>query len=671
MITYSATPNPLMPGYIDITMPTRIPERDAEAIKNVAAEAECQAITHQGSGPDAGVEVPEFPRGEEVSLEDKKQIKLQDLDASNRVPVEESEIIFLTELIGQIKSKPAADVAKGGAVFSFERSGRLFESFVVKGLGVAKYTFKEVDVEEEGCRPYADLAIAKEYEEHITTLMGVDKPDLEVEQRVAANILLASGGNIESHPGGFWPGVRDVAQRELWRVPGLASLTRAQISQSPDDVLAQSDPNLLAMLKIVRACLSQSAANPWHQAARNEFAAHSVYEYIDADVFLALDKNGKVIAFRLKDAFTYLFDVSVQARVTQALDTYTTLHPIPAPDETHGLHHHDWVSRVRPDLNPRSNPNSDTVKCGTWTIGMQSASQDPSSDDPPCEVLDIAYRGSDEDNKQLRHVRLSVLGSCTAVADYYLDLLDPDLRKQLVKVSEAVYRHHPRSPNLVFKTRPDEEPFTYRSVGINTKRYEDDAKDEGSWERGLGATIPLGHFEGGDLLLRELGVRVSCPPGSIQILRNNELRYSTTAFSGKRFEVSHYTPEGVHRWAEDRMADQLSWGEAEGLDEMLMNTYFDDTDDHQQQAQEGDDDTQEAFTGQDQGQPQFSNIPEFNYQVYAPSVNSNPSEEKTKEEDMNWHEHLRKVAERVNKWMEDVPSELPDERPLEDDYYDY
>ncbi|KAI6085631.1 hypothetical protein F4821DRAFT_260766 [Hypoxylon rubiginosum] len=100
----------------------------------------------------AGVEVPEFPRGEQVSLEDKKQIKLQDLDASNRVPVEDSDIIFLTEFIGEIKSKPAADVAKGGVVFSFERSGRLFESFAVNSLSVARYTSKETDVEKEGYR---------------------------------------------------------------------------------------------------------------------------------------------------------------------------------------------------------------------------------------------------------------------------------------------------------------------------------------------------------------------------------------------------------------------------------------------------------------------------------------------------------------------------------------
>ncbi|KAI1769673.1 hypothetical protein GGR53DRAFT_461390 [Hypoxylon sp. FL1150] len=571
-------------------MPTRSPEKDAKALHRAVAEAEAgeQGAAGLASDQDAGVEVPEFPRGN-ISLGDKTLIELQDLDASNRVAVEEPRIIAITEDIGRIQSKAAEQIADG-AVFSNERNGRLIETFQVRGRTVARITLRDADVDKEGCRrPYGDLEVCKFNERHITTMMGRGQPELDVEQWAAAHLLLASGGDIDAHPGRFWARARDVAQQELWRVPALATLMRAQIDATPDDVLARSDPNLLAMLGKVRACLSQPAPNPWHQAARDEFAAANfVYDHITADIFMALDNYGKVIAFAMKDAICEVRDLKDQWRMTIAMQSYTLLHPLPTPDKIqNGLHHADWISRIRRDLDPQNHPQG--AKCGTWTIGMESGARNPSADHLPCEVLDFAYRGSPSKLRQLRHVRHSVLGPCTAVADYFLALLDPDLRKQLVRASEAVNRHHPRSPYLVFKTLPDDEPYTLRTIGVNTKRYEGDLRDEGAWERGLGALVPLGDFEGGDLLLRELGVRVQCPPGSLQLLRNGELRYSTTPFSGWRYEVSQQTPEGVRRWAEDRMADQLSWGDAE-VDPLLMDMYFANTDDdqpaHQQQQQQ-------------------------------------------------------------------------------------
>ncbi|KAI6080904.1 hypothetical protein F4821DRAFT_265424 [Hypoxylon rubiginosum] len=136
-------------------------------------------------------------------------------------------------------------------------------------------------------------------------------------------------------------------------------------------------------------------------AERDEFATfYFVYEYIDADVFTALDKNDKVIAFRasyrqhirlarlgpqadsqdeellvvcaifedldatelvasLASSYPIVVTITDKLKLTDhfaVLDhhnrtiaqilkrfTFPALHPISAPDKTNGLHHNNWV----------------------------------------------------------------------------------------------------------------------------------------------------------------------------------------------------------------------------------------------------------------------------------------------------------------------------------------
>ncbi|KAI4870638.1 hypothetical protein F4820DRAFT_402855 [Hypoxylon rubiginosum] len=591
----SSSPTFIQPG--QVIGPARTLLNDMRALKRTSIEGEASRLALRGIGLGTGIEVPQFSGGG-TGLEKHIPIPIDDITFSCRVPVEHPSVISLTADIANMKTKPAAEIADDGAVEYSEKSGRIIEKFYLRNCSVTKVTLKDADILKDGSRPYGDLAISKDYEDLVTAGMGRGKPALDVEQMVAANVILATGGNIGSHPDGYWARARDLAQQQLWLLPNLEAYIRQYIDSTSDDDLLAADGTLYVLLCTLRNWMGAPAFNPYYQAERDDHASsEGLYEKIDSDIFMAVDKNGEVIAFSIKEAFEELVGMVTRMRVTQALDSYKSLQPVPALDKTrYALHYADWLDRYNPDLEALLNfspaePSSPPAapKCGTYTIGLQSATNDPDDPHEPCEVLDIAYRGTTADEKQLRHVRLSVLGPCTAVADFYLDILDPDLRKACVRVTDTVEKHHSRARELCFRTRPGEDPFALRSVNINTKRYEQDPKVEGRpWERGLGAFAVLGHFIGGDLLLRELGLQVACPPGSMQIFRNGELRHSTMPFVGKRFEISHQTPEGVRRWAEDTMSEQLSWGDAaaDGMDPFPWDAFFEKSEAEQPQAGE-------------------------------------------------------------------------------------
>ncbi|KAI1780971.1 hypothetical protein F4818DRAFT_22119 [Hypoxylon cercidicola] len=546
------------PGHVINLM--RTAPNDSKALERAAAEKEsCFSLQE-----DTSLEVPLFSGGGTGSQVE-PMIDASDVKAAVRVRYMDPAVMSLTEDITAIKTQAAADIADGGVVATTEGSGYIIETFCVNDQSVAKFTLTDTDAK-EGRRPYSSLEFHQQHEDYLTSAMGRGKPPLEVEQWIAAMIILALGGETGARPHGYWAKARDLAQQQLWLIPGLETTARHLIHlASLNNTIASTDPNLFAMVGIVRKCLPTPAFNPYYQAARDSFAvAVGFYQRLDQDIFMALDKNGEVIAFVIKDAFRDLVGIRKQMRITQALDSYSSLQPVPAPDKTrHALHWANWLGRLRPDLD-RRHPLADphAAKSGTYHIGVQSPTASPDGRYEPCELLDLAYQGSEERAKELHYVRHNTLGTTTVVADFYLNLVDAELRKEYVRVTETVEKKHHRGKNLKFKTRLGDEPFALRAIGINTKRYEqEDAETEGAWEHGLTAYATFGHFQGGDLLLRELGIQVACPPLSIQILRSRELRHSTTPYQGKRIEISHQTPEGVRRWARNHMSEEPELGD--------------------------------------------------------------------------------------------------------------
>ncbi|RYP28019.1 hypothetical protein DL767_007419 [Monosporascus sp. MG133] len=98
----------------------------------------------------------------------------------------------------------------------------------------------------------------------------------------------------------------------------------------------------------------------------------------DADFVMVLDKAANVIAFQCADAFRKFLTKSVEKKVTESLEIFSSRQPIPFPDMTrHGRHWIDWLVKNSklgfqgPENEPR------LAKSGVYHSGARCRSGDP------------------------------------------------------------------------------------------------------------------------------------------------------------------------------------------------------------------------------------------------------------------------------------------------------
>ncbi|KAI0124474.1 hypothetical protein F4776DRAFT_203061 [Hypoxylon sp. NC0597] len=462
-----------------------------------------------------------FPRDRSLTLED--------FEDETHIDMDEPFIIQLGKDIVNIKTKSAKEIADVGTVQTDTKHGRIVETFRVNGRTVTKAIFEDADVYGKEKKAYSDLRVSKEFEKEINKKMGV-KPPLEIEQWVATRVLLSAGGQIGGATEDYWRKTRDLAQQHLFLDENLEAKARKEIKSGS---LIANDPIFAAILDIVKKCLSRSSFNPYHQAQRDDFAlSQNMFHLVQTDIFIALD-----------------------GKVAQSLETYSTLQPVPLPDMTrHGLHWVDWLIR-RPDLdfrNPENDPRK--AKSGVYHIGGRCSADDPHGTRKPVPSKDLVARVEDgfgHASEQMANLQFSAFGACTEVVRFFFQLLDPRLLDEYVRVANEIGRQR----CAFFETRRRDDPFVMRAALVNLMTNEH--KDQGDWHYGFAGLVSVGEFQGGDLLLRELGLRIKSPPGCVQLIRGRELRHSITRWSGRRFVVVNVTHEPVRRYALRKLGEDV------------------------------------------------------------------------------------------------------------------
>ena len=148
-------------------------------------------------------------------------------------------------------------------------------------------------------------------------------------------------------------------------------------------------------------------------------------------------------------------------------------------------------------------------------------------------------------SQQFSIFRYSALGACTELSAFFLKLLEPKIFENYLKVTQAVQELH--DPELNAATRRKDEPFHMRALLVNMMTNEH--KDPSDWNKGFAAFLPVGKYEGGDIMFRELGIRIKSRPGCVQLFRGHELRHSITKWTGRRFCVVQANHGAVKRWA--------------------------------------------------------------------------------------------------------------------------
>jgi hypothetical protein len=140
---------------------------------------------------------------------------------------------------------------------------------------------------------------------------------------------------------------------------------------------------------------------------------------------------------------------------------------------------------------------------------------------------------------------------------------------------EEVAREVAKLENIRFQTRRDIDPFVTKAILVNLHTTEH--KDMSDWNRGFAALVPLGNFQGGNLLIRQLGLRIEGPSGCAQFMRK-ELFHSIAKWTGRRFVVVNVTHQAVRKFAENKMK-KASLGIALSSDEGRKRAREDSGDD--------------------------------------------------------------------------------------------
>ncbi|KAI0480739.1 hypothetical protein GGR56DRAFT_671825 [Xylariaceae sp. FL0804] len=458
--------------------------------------------------------------------------------------IEESHpyVVGLRQDISDILAKPAKEVADEGEVKQVRDFERLVEIFKVHGRPVIKVTIEGCDVREPS---YATLKISKDFESRITSEIG-EKPDLQIVQWVATHILLRRAGQIGGRTTDYWKRLTDLARQQLHVNTQLETEVRQQMKSSE----YEKDQIFHTVLGIVKKCILRSTPDPYYQSRRDQHALDRgfFYETGDAEIVLVLDGFGKIIAFQCADAFRKLLTKGVERDVSTDFETFTTCQPVPLPDMTrHGLHYVDWLAE-RPELDfrdPRSDPR--TAKSGVYHFGAHCQVGDPHGRRGVHETLDsgerLHWRYSGHARRQQKKLMYSALGACTSLVRFFFALFEPALLASYQRVAGEVEK----LDDIPFLTRRTGEPFAIKALLVNVMTNEH--TDDGDWRRGLAGLVSVGDFEGGDLLLRQLGLRIKAAPGSVQLIRGRELRHSISRWTGRRFVAVLATHEAVRRWA--------------------------------------------------------------------------------------------------------------------------
>jgi len=322
------------------------------------------------------------------------------------------------------------------------------------------------------------------------------------------------------------------------------------VQRTKDRLKSRRDPALDEALSIAKRALPMKTYNQYYQTRRDEYAVEKgIFYYVkDVDILMVLDKNKKMIIFQCSNAFQKVLSREIQDRVVDSITKYSVLQPVPLPDGTrHGMHWTDWLQE-NPQFDYR-NPANDLLRIGpqsgVYHFGIH------------CQVGDtVGQRGvmATQDSsgriekfphvqQELVKLRYSAIGAAEAVHEFFFKLVDRELMEDYQKVAKQA-----STLGIDFETRRKNQIFSLTAVLLNLLTIEH--KDASDWKFGIAALVPMGDYTGADLLLRELGLKIKAPPGTVQIMRGCELRHSTTKWKGIRVVTVSVAHDAIRRWAQ-------------------------------------------------------------------------------------------------------------------------
>ncbi|ERF70847.1 hypothetical protein EPUS_02369 [Endocarpon pusillum Z07020] len=426
------------------------------------------------------------------------------LDPGTEIPNLEDEKIKsskwvedFAERLKRLRDDDARTFADDGAVQYSERALNVqVKDLHVCGLAMRRYKYKSIDCFAEN--PYKCSAQAQRYDS--LTSKGTDKtPRKELVQWMMAKILLKHNRKLGGRVKNLMKTAYVKASKQLRESRSSWPAMEKELQEDAEN------KDLQKWWALTKAKNINQFKDHYSQCDRDSAAAadSTILEMVaDQDLVLVLDKNNELIAFCASKAVQKLFSEKVLEYIYTCFDIYTYHQAIPTPDPTRHPLQAEFL-RENPKYDCRAAEDRDLAKCGVEHYGCREMIGDPHGKHIyPTKGNSIRYWRSDMITTQIYpKLQRGPWRVLTEVASFFFKPLMPALR----------------------------EPFTLRALLVNLST--EDHTDSKDCRYGIAALTPFGNFEGADLVLRQLGLQISYPAGSVVLIRGHELAHSTTQWT--------------------------------------------------------------------------------------------------------------------------------------------
>ncbi|OIW34298.1 hypothetical protein CONLIGDRAFT_688047 [Coniochaeta ligniaria NRRL 30616] len=260
-------------------------------------------------------------------------------------------------------------------------------------------------------------------------------------------------------------------------------------------------------------------------------AAKNVWEHIEEDIVIVVDRNSQVVFANVERLAQLLFGEHITDVLERCLDMWSFFTPLPFPESTRHVVD-NYIRKIHPQLDP-SKATVETLpnaKMAVAHYGCWAAQGDPHGRYIKRTRDCVAFpRKCDNPPLLLPKFSRAALGKAAAMIRFLVKPLDQSYYKDCTDILA-------NTDESVKLLTDDPEPFiSLFAFGVNgyTQRHRDKNDVAG----------------GGSLCIPQLNLKVAYQPGACALIRGTALEHLVADYSGPRFFLIGTNHESVKRCA--------------------------------------------------------------------------------------------------------------------------
>lgn len=351
----------------------------------------------------------------------------------------------------------------------------------------------------------------------------------------------------------FFKSLRATIREQYWlqKTPPQ----RAQYRNACLEVQQSEDTELQRNLSIVKDHWQNKWNKLWldddffHHYLLDQTAAQHGWDLVEDDVFIVTDRNRQVIFANIENLGELLFGREAMETLVRCLDMWTFFTPLPRPETSrHVVDEH--IRRLHPGLDP-SAVSIDHLHKAVMAVahyGCWARKGDPYGKNI-VRTLDTKFARTDMldyPHALFPDFARAALGMASKMARFLIRPLDPAYYDECVRVFSSL-------PENARVSTDDEDFISLFALGVNgyTQRHRDVKDIDG----GLAGLFSIGDYEGGNLCVPDLGIKVPYRPGTCLIIRGGALDHLVQDFMGTRYFIICTNHESCRQHALRKMGD--------------------------------------------------------------------------------------------------------------------